>query len=357
MNVINWIMAFFAVLGALDRILDNRFGLAEQFERGISIMGVVMLYVTGMIVVSPILAKFLQPLVQIVTNYTPIDPSVIPCMFFGNSMGGASLAMELAQNAEMGYFNGLIIASMMGITFSYIIPVMMGMVDKEYHKDVLLGLMCGIITIPVGCVISGLMLGFTIAELFWNLLPLVLFAILISIGLMKNPDFCVKIFTLVSRGLKIIVTIGLMLGIVKFLTGFEIIEGLNPFEEGGNLAIRTGAVMAGTFPMVLVLSRVLSKPLKKMGMYLHINEIATASMVSSVTSSLTAIGNMKVMDKKGRVLNAAFVVSGAYVFSSHLALVLAMKPEYTWAMMAGKLISGIAAVITAHFICEKTNLV
>lgn len=356
MKVIYGIMALFAVLGGVDRIFNNKFGLGEQFERGILMMGYVMLYVTGMIVVSPLIADFLSPVFRLVADHTPMDPSIVPCMFFGGSMGGASLALEIAENTDLAYFNGLIVASMMGITFSYIIPVMMGMVDKVYHKDVLIGLLCGIITIPVGCTVAGLMRGFTVVELFWDLLPLVILAVVIVIGLIKVSDLCLKIFTLFGACVKILVTIGLVLGILKYLTGIEIIEGLKPFEEGGNLSVRTGAIMAGAFPLVLVLSRILSKPLKAIGIKLHINEVAASSLMASLTTSLTTIGNMKVMDRKGRVLNAAFAVSGAYTLSTHLSFALAMNGEYAVAMIVGKLVSGVCAVIVAHFIYEKTGI-
>ena len=33
-NILVWIMALFAILGALDRILGNRFGLGKPFEEG-----------------------------------------------------------------------------------------------------------------------------------------------------------------------------------------------------------------------------------------------------------------------------------------------------------------------------------
>ena len=37
--IIMYIMAAFMVLGAVDRMLDNKFGLGEKFEEGINAMG------------------------------------------------------------------------------------------------------------------------------------------------------------------------------------------------------------------------------------------------------------------------------------------------------------------------------
>ena len=38
-TVIMWLMAFGAVLGGLDRILGNRFGLGKRFEEGFELLG------------------------------------------------------------------------------------------------------------------------------------------------------------------------------------------------------------------------------------------------------------------------------------------------------------------------------
>jgi ethanolamine transporter len=38
-EIIIWIMAIFAILGGLDRMLGNRFGIGHRFEEGILAMG------------------------------------------------------------------------------------------------------------------------------------------------------------------------------------------------------------------------------------------------------------------------------------------------------------------------------
>ena len=37
-TVIMWLMAFGAVLGGLDRIIGNRFGLGKRFEEGFELL-------------------------------------------------------------------------------------------------------------------------------------------------------------------------------------------------------------------------------------------------------------------------------------------------------------------------------
>ena len=57
------IMAIFALLGGLDRIWGNRFGLGKEFEEGILAMGSLALAMIGVITLAPVLAAVLKPVV------------------------------------------------------------------------------------------------------------------------------------------------------------------------------------------------------------------------------------------------------------------------------------------------------
>ncbi len=349
MNAIAVVMAIFAVLGAIDRIIGNRFGIGKEFEKGINMLGPVMLSMTGMIVIAPAIAELLKPFLSVMAEAVPIDPSIIPASLFANDMGGASLAVEVAGNEAIGMFNALVVSSMMGCTISFTIPVALGMVEKSQHKDVLTGFMCGIITIPVGCMVSGFILGIPFSDLLWDLLAFTIFSLIIVLGLLKCPELCVKIFSVFGQGINILITIGLALGILRFLTGVELIKGLATFEEGGAICLNACAVMAGAFPLISIISRVFAKPLKSMGTLLHINETASTGMFSSLATSMTTFGMMKDMDRKGVVLNSAFAISGAFVFAGHLAFTLAFNDSYIFSVIVGKLTAGVLAVVVANW--------
>ena len=155
MNAITIIMVVFSMLGAADRIFGSRFGLGKEFERGFMLLGTMALSMIGMIVISPWIADILAPVFDIVQKTVGIDPSVIPASLFANDMGGAPLSVEVAHNSEVGLFNALVVSSMMGCTISFTIPFALGVVEKEHHSSMLLGFLCGIVTIPV-CRRSGL---------------------------------------------------------------------------------------------------------------------------------------------------------------------------------------------------------
>ena len=48
-EIIIYIMVLFMVLGALDRIIGNKFGLGEKFEEGVTAMGSLALAMIGII--------------------------------------------------------------------------------------------------------------------------------------------------------------------------------------------------------------------------------------------------------------------------------------------------------------------
>ena len=270
-------------------------------------------------------------------------------------MGGAPLAVEMAANEKTGLFNALVVSSMMGCTISFTIPFSLGVVNKDQHKELLLGLLCGIVTIPIGCFVSGLICKMPFGLLMINLLPLVIFSGVIAFGLVRFPELCVKIFKWFGVFITAIIIIGLSLGIIRFLTGFELVKGLATLEEGASICVNAAVVLSGSFPLMYVVSKILAKPLKAVGRKIGVNEISVIGIVSTLASSATAFGMADKMDKKGVVMNSAFAVSGAFVLGSHLAFTMAFDGSYVFSVIAGKLVSGIAALILSSIIFNKSN--
>ncbi len=353
MNYLTIVILIFSVLGALDRIQGNRFGVGKEFEKAFTLLGTMALSMIGMIVISPLIADIMKHASEFLSSILHIDSSIIPASLFANDMGGASLAVEMAANEKTGLFNALVVSSMMGCTISFTIPFSLGVVNKEQHKELLLGLLCGIVTIPIGCIISGVICKIPFGSLLLNLMPLVIFSGIIAFGIIRFPALCVRIFKGFGIFITIIITIGLSLGIIRFLTGFEIIKGLATIEEGAAICVNAAIVLSGSFPFMYVLSKVLAKPLKAVGRIIGVNENSIVGLVSTLASSATAFGMMDKMDKKGVVLNSAFAVSGAFIVGSHLAFTMAFDGTYVFPVILGKLVSGVLAVILSNIIFNK----
>lgn len=353
MSVITIIMLIFSMLGAADRIIGNRFGLGAEFEKGFLVFGKNALSMIGMIVISPWIAEALTPVFRCTWEWFGIDPSVIPASLFANDMGGAQLAAEVAMDEQLGKFNGLIVSTMMGVTISFTIPFALGIVEEKLHRWLLLGLLCGVVTVPFGCLAGGVMLRIPLGTLVYNLLPIILFSGIIGFGLMKFPNACVKIFGVFAVVIKIIITIGLALGIFHFLTGVQLIRNMATLEEGAAICLNASVVMSGAFPLVYVLSKVLAKPLRVIGEKLEISALSAVGFLSSLASSITTFGVMNEMDEKGAMLNSAFAVSAAFVFAGHLAFTMALDATYLPAMIVGKLVAGFLALGVAFFLYQR----
>jgi len=346
-------MVIFSMIATVDRILGNRFKLGREFERGFMIMGSLSLSMIGIIVISPLIAELLRPGLDAIHRVLHIDPSIIPASLFANDMGGATLAMEVTKNDEIGMFNGLVISSMMGCAISFTIPYALGTVEPKHQKSVLLGFLCGIATVPVGSFAAGLAAGISVLPLLFNLLPLIILSGIIAVGLIFCPTVCIKVFDVIGAVIKIIIAIGLALGILRYLTGIEIIKGLDTLENGAAICLNACAVMSGAFPLMFVVSKVLAKPLKAAGGKLGINETSALGFVSSLATCMTTFEMMRKMDEKGIVMNAAFALSGTSTFAGHLAFTLAYNPDYLLPVIVGKFISACAALLVAALVCSR----
>ena len=62
-EIILYIMIIFMVLGAIDKIIGNKFGLGEQFEAGFNAMGALALSMIGIICLAPVIAALLRPII------------------------------------------------------------------------------------------------------------------------------------------------------------------------------------------------------------------------------------------------------------------------------------------------------
>ena len=346
-------MVLFMALGAVDRIIGNRFGLGEKFEEGIIAMGSLALSMIGIICLAPVLAGLLRPVVVPLYSFLGADPAMFAGTILANDMGGAPLAKELALTPEAGQFGGLIVGSMLGPTVVFTIPVALGIIRPEDHEFLAKGVLAGVITIPIGGLVGGIAAGFPLMMVLKNLIPIVLIAVLIALGLAFIPDGMVKGFQVFGRFVIIVITVGLAAAIVETLTGITIIPGMNSIEEGyatvGGIAI----VLAGAFPLVFVITKVFRKPLMRLGHLLGMNDIAAAGLVATLANNIPMFQMMGDMDRRGKIINVAFAVSAAFVFGDHLGFTAGFDASMIFPMIVGKLAGGVTAVAAAMLLTRK----
>jgi len=352
-EVLIYIMAGFAVLGALDRIFGNRIGIGKEFEEGILAMGALAMAMLGIIALAPVLANLLRPVVVPVYRFLGADPAMFAGTILACDMGGASLAKELTADPESAMLGGVLAGSMLGATIVFTIPVAMGILHPADRPYMAKGILAGIVTIPVGVLVGGLVAGFPLMKVLRNLVPIVVIAILIALGLWKAEKWMVKGFSAFGKGVVAVITAGLAAAIVRSLTGFTIIPGMAPLEEGFLTVGAIAIVLAGAFPLVWVVTRLLKKPLMKAGRLLGINETAAGGLVATLANSIATFNMVGEMDDRGKVVNIAFAVSAAFVFGDHLGFTAGFAPEMLPAMIVGKLAGGISAIFVALWLTKK----
>jgi ethanolamine transporter len=245
---------------------------------------------------------------------------------------------------------------MLGATIVFSIPVAMGILSPEERPALARGVLCGLVTIPVGVLAGGLTAGFNIGMILRNLVPIVLFAAVIAVGLWKAENAMIRIFAGFGKGVTALITAGLGAAILEKLTGFALIPGLAPLEDGFHTVGEIAVVLAGAFPLVAVVTRLLRRPLLKLGKLLGINDTAAGGLVATLANSIATFNLVKEMDDRGKVVNIAFAVSAAFVFGDHLGFTAGFAPEMLTAVIVGKLTGGICAVALALLLTGKGKM-
>ena len=349
------VMAIFAVLGAADRILGNHLGLGPEFENGILAMGSLALAMVGIVSLAPVLASWLRPVVVPLYRFLGADPAMFAGTILACDMGGGSLAQEMTEDPRAALLGGVITGSMLGATVVFTIPVAMGILRPEDRPAMAKGILCGVVTIPVGVLVGGLAAGYPFMMVLRNLTPILIIGVLIALGLWRAEEGMIRGFAVFGKIVVAVITAGLAAAIVEELTGFVLIPGMAPISEGFQTVGAIAIVLAGAFPLVYTVTKLLKKPLMAVGKLLGINDSAAAGLVACLANSIAAFEMVKDMNSRGKVVCIDFSVSAAFVFGDHLGYAAGFAPEILPAKIAGKLAGGVAAVAAALLLTRRED--
>ena len=359
-KIIMYIMVIFMIIGGIDKCLGNKFGYGEKFEEGIMAMGSLALAMVGIIALAPVLGEVLKPVVTPIYKMLGADPSMFATTLLATDMGGTPLAFKLTTDVQAAKFASFILGSMMGPTIVFTIPVALGIIEKEDRPFLAKGILAGMTTIPIGCFVGGIIAGMPVIMVLKNLIPIIIFSILICIGLWKIPEKMTKGFSIFGQIVVTVITIGLIAAIIEKLTDKKVIliPGMDPIDEGFKVVGGIAIVLAGAFPLVHFITQVFKKPLTAIGKSLGMNEAGAAGFVATLANNIPMFGILKDMDANGKVMNIAFAVSAAFVFGDHLGFTAGFDGgKYTqmiFPMIVGKLVAGVTAIFVAKVLfCKK----
>ena len=372
-TVIMSIIVIFMLTGLIDKLRGNKRGYGERFDAGFQAMGDLALAVIGIIAVSPVLLLLLTPLVTPLYTLIGASPAMFPGSLLALDMGGYAMATQMAgDNAAVGNYAGIIVASMMGITLCFTIPYAPTVLKKEDHPIFAMGVLIGIITLPIGCLVGGLTMALTstplpFMELLINTLPVIALSVIICVGLLWKQKVMLRIFSAFGKGVSIVATTSLGIAVFQYLTGIRLplfylmVEenaalGMVPLEFAIWLVGAIAVVLAGAFPMILFLNRRLGKLMDKFGKKAGVGSEASTGLLTQLASSIPVWSVITDMDKRGKLLNVVFAVSGSFVLGDVLAFTGGVNPEMVFPVIVAKFTGGILAILLAVTLLKRKAL-
>ena len=370
-SVIMMIMMIFMLVGAIDKICGNKLGYGEKFEEGFNAMGPLAMSMAGVVAAAPVLSMLLGPILKPIYGIFGASPAMFATTLLACDMGGYPLAMQLAEgDVAIGNFAALILGTMMGPTIVFTIPVALGIIKKEDRGYLGAGVLAGLITVPIGCIVGGLMMNTLAPEyhlnfitIIQNLIPVIIIAALIVLGLWFAPGPMINGFNKFGTGVTIVITALTAIAVFEQITGimfpvFHIMvenpaDGSRGLDSGLLTCGQIAIVLIGAFPMVEWITRTFGKPLEKIGAALGMNEQGSAGMVANLANNIAMFNIMGEMNPKGKLLNVAFAVSAAFVFGDHLGFTAGNNPDMIFPVIVGKLVAGVTAIIVANILAPK----
>ena len=367
-----------AVAGAIASVRDPESGLGKEFVEGLYAIGPIFIPVAGIMASIPYLSEFIRIVAGPVFAAVGADPAIAATTLIAVDMGGYQLADALAGSRD-AWLMAAIVGYMAGATIIFSIPVGLAMLDKADHKYMALGIMSGILSVPIGVFIAcGLMaltglavrpeidttsaathqFAMSLGEILRNLLPLIVFCVAIALGLRFIPDAMIKGFLWFGKVMYGGITIVLAFSIVEYFTGFFSSVfgswGFDPIiadEEDQFRALEIagyiGIMLAGAFPMVYLLTKYLARPMEAIGSRIGVSPEGAAGLLAAIANIIAMyrlIGRMRPRDK---VLAIAFAVCAAFAFGDHLAFAANFQPTIILPLLLGKLLGGTCGFLLA----------
>ena len=363
------LMVIFMAVGAVDKIRGNRKGYGAAFDEGFHSMGPLAIAMVGVIAAAPVLRILLQPIITPVYALVGASPAVFATTLLASDMGGYALAMSLAgEDLAVGNFAGLVVGTTMGCIILFDIPVALSIVPRRDHNILACGILCGLVTVPVGCLAGGLLMNLTpykidLLTVVRNLIPVTVIAAAIAVGLWFKPRAMMNGFQTFGKGVTAVITVCTVLAVFQYQTGIRLPlldlmvtpgeSGLTPLTDSlitvGNISL----VLIGAFPMVEWIKRTFRRPLTALGRKLGVDETASAGFVANLANNIPVFHMIGEMTPKGKLLNIAFAVCAAFVFGDHLGFTAGVNQAMILPVIAAKLVCGVSALLLANALSQR----
>jgi len=171
-------------------------------------------------------------------------------------------------------------------------------------------------------------------------------SLILILGLLKFPEKMVAFFQKLSKGLKVIINIGLVVGTVIYLLGIET-PYLTPVTEGMMVVVNITLALLGSLPFAKLLQVILAKPLSAVGKKLRIEDSACVGILVGLVSAVPVFIMMNDMDHRSRIVLSTFLIDGMAILGAHLAYAAANAPQVTGALLVCKAVAAVVGIVIA----------
>ena len=383
-TVVVYIIMACAIAGAVASAIKPESELGQQFVAGVDSIGPIFLPSAGILASAPYLTAFVEGVSGPAYGALGADPAMAATTFIAVDMGGYQLADALAQTRE-SWIMAMMTGYMAGATIVFTIPVALKMLEKRDRKYLALGVMSGLLAIPIGVFVASAIialshpvirevvstnadatyqLALSWAQIGVNLVPLIIICVALALGLKLKPDAMIKGFIVFGRVMEGALKIVFVLVVVECFTGiFTTVFGSFGFDpiiaddEDMFRALETsgaiGMMLCGAFPMVYLIRKYLAKPLAKIGGAVGLSSDATAGLLAGSANVLALLSMVKDLKARDKVICMAFAVCCAFLFGDHLSFTANFQPSLIVPVLLGKLAAGICAIAFAHVLAVK----
>jgi ethanolamine transporter len=106
-------------------------------------------------------------------------------------------------------------------------------------------------------------------------------------------------------------------------------------------------VLIGIFPVLDLIIRLLRNPLGALGRLIGIDAVSTGGLLFTLANSVPVYSLVKDMNKKGKIINIAWIVPATAALGDHLGFTAGVNAEMITPVIVGKLSAGICAIVLA----------
>lgn len=354
MNLIIGLLLILSIIGLLDKVTGNHLGFEEEFDNGLSTMGSTMLSILGIYCIGVTFAQNHVGAIQEAASGMPFDPSILVGSLLSCDLGGFAISDRIAQTPLLGTFSGVIIASSLGVTISFQLPLFLSSLSKFNMIKVLKGLILGIAVLPISFFVSGLLLRIPLGQLACNLLPVFALCGLLVFLVVAFPALFSRVLIFAGSAIKLMCALFFIIVVVGFFVPSVALVDQDLVYEAATIVIKMTIIVCGS----LILSKLVLKYCPGIVSFiaakLDVNETAAVGLLVSLCSSLSMLPLYRRMDRKGKMMNLAFSVSGAYVIGGQLAFISSLCSGSTVLIfILSKLLGGGLAIGLTQFVMSS----